>query len=261
MSLFSIEDKVAVITGGGSGIGLATAKRFVAAGAQVVIANRSDSDVLARSIGAQYIRADVSNESDVKALLDNVASKFGRINILVNNAGFGIVGVETQQLSAESLDKHLRINLHGVLYGIKHSVQHMPRGSSIVNVASLAACMGLPGYGAYVASKWAVIGLTRTAAIELGPKGIRVNCLCPGTIDTPINQQAGADAELDLVKTLTPCGRIGQPEEMASAIHFLASDDSSYITGTEFIADGGWNAGLSIATIETLMAAASPAVT
>jgi NAD(P)-dependent dehydrogenase (short-subunit alcohol dehydrogenase family) len=145
--------------------------------------------------------------------------------------------------------------LYGVLYGIKHAVKHMRRGSSIVNVASIAARMGLPGYSAYVASKWAVIGLSRSAAIELGPQGIRVNCLCPGTIDTPLNQQAGADAELELVKALTPCGRIGQPEEMAGVIHFLASDDSSYVTGTEFIADGGWTAGLSIATAEKLLPA------
>jgi NAD(P)-dependent dehydrogenase (short-subunit alcohol dehydrogenase family) len=253
VEFFSLKNKAAVITGGGSGIGLATAKRFVAAGANVVIANRSDSHALARSFGAHYMRADVSEESDVEALLAWAASQFGAVNVMVNNAGFGEVGVEAQHLTRESLDKHLRINLHGVLYGIKHSVRYMPPGSSIVNVASLAGCMGLPGYSAYVASKWAVLGLTRSAAIELGPRGIRVNCLCPGTIDTPINQQAGADAELVLVKALTPVGRIGQPEEMAGVIHFLASDDSSYVTGTEFIADGGWNAGLSIGTIEKIM--------
>ena len=253
MEFFSLRDKVAVITGGGSGIGLATARRFAQAGAHVVIANRSDSTGIASEIGGLYVRTDVSEETQVEALLTQVAGKFGRVDIMVNNAGFGEVGITTDQLTQDSLDKHLRINLNGVIYGIKHCVKYMPRGGSIVNVASIAGCMGLPGYSAYVASKWAVVGLTRAAALELGPRGIRVNSLCPGTINTPINQQAGADAELELVKTITPSGRIGQPEEMASAIHFLASSDSSYVTGTELMADGGWSAGLSLAAIEKIV--------
>jgi NAD(P)-dependent dehydrogenase (short-subunit alcohol dehydrogenase family) len=253
MSFFSLTDKVAVITGGGSGIGLATAKRFSAAGARVTIANRSDSSALAASFGAAYIRTDVAEEDQVQALMDGVARAHGRIDIVVNNAGFGEVGTEAVQLGQESFDKHLHINLHGVLYGIKHGAKHMQSGGSIVNVASIASVMGIPGYAAYVASKHGVVGLSRSAAIELAPRGIRVNCLCPGTIDTPINQAAGAEAELEMVKLLAPLGRIGQSEEMAAAIHFLASEDSSYVTGTELIADGGWRTGLSIGTIGKLM--------
>jgi 3alpha(or 20beta)-hydroxysteroid dehydrogenase len=253
MAFFSLADKVAVITGGGSGIGLATARRFTEAGAKVTIANRTDSSALAASFGATYIRTDVAEEVQVQALMDSVARAHGRIDIVVNNAGFGEVGTETTQLGRESFDKHLHINLHGVLHGIKHGARHMQRGGSIVNVASIASVMGIPGYAAYVASKHGVVGLSRSAAIELAPRGIRVNCLCPGTIDTPINQAAGAEAELEMVKKLAPLGRIGQPEEMAAAIHFLACDDSSYITGTELIADGGWRTGLSIGTVEQLM--------
>lgn len=256
MGFFSLQDKIAIITGGGSGIGLATAKRFIAAGAKVTIANRSDSSKLAREIGADYLRTDVKEEAQVSALADAVAKKFGRIDIMVNNAGYGQVGPETVDLTQEALDGHLRVNLNGVLYGIKHGSRYMGRGGSIVNVASLAGCLGVPGYGAYVASKWAVLGLARSAAIELGPKGIRVNSVCPGTIDTPINAQAGAEAELTLVRAMAPIGRIGQAEEIASAIHFLASDDASYITGMDLIADGGWNAGLSVGTIEAVMKSA-----
>lgn len=253
MKFFSLEHKIAIITGGGSGIGLATARRFIAAGAKVTIANRSDSSILAREIGADYLQTDVSDESQVSALADAVAKRHGRVDIMVNNAGYGQVGSDTERLTRETLDRHMLVNLNGVLYGIKHAVRHMGRGGSIVNVASLAGCFGIPGYGAYVASKWAVLGLTRSAAIELGPKGIRVNSLCPGTIDTPINAQAGADAELSLVKALAPVGRIGLPEEMASVIHFLASDDAGYVTGMELIADGGWSAGLSIETIRAIV--------
>jgi 3alpha(or 20beta)-hydroxysteroid dehydrogenase len=252
MELFSIRDKVAVITGGGSGIGLATAKRFVAAGAKVVITNRRDSSELAKANGFDFVRADVGIEEDIARVMKHAADRFGRIDILVNNAGYGQVGPTAYDMTRETLEKHMNTNVFGVVYGTKHALAHMPKGGAIVNVSSIAGLVGVPTYGAYVASKYAVVGITKTAAIELAPQGIRVNAVCPGTIDTPINQQGGADAELEVVKTLAPMGRIGQPEEVASLIHFLASPDASYITGEAISVDGGWVAGPSIAVFEKL---------
>ena len=167
----------------------------------------------------------------------------------------GEVGPEVASLSRELLQRHLDVNLFGVLYGIKHGVARMRDGGSIVNVSSLAGLVGFPTYGAYVASKWAVIGLSKSAAVELGPRRIRVNCVCPGTIDTPINQQAGAEAELEIVKTIAPLGRIGTPDEVAAIIQFLASDDAGYFTGSAIDVAGGWLAGPSLALIGRLLGA------
>lgn len=251
-AFFSLLDKVAVITGGGSGIGLATAKRFVKAGARVVIANRRDSSALAQDFGADYVRTDVGNESDIQKLVEFTVRKHGRIDVMINNAGYGQVGRTALDMDEQTLDQHLQTNLYGVMHGMKHAAPHMPKGSSIINVASIAGLMGVPTYGAYVASKFAVIGLTRTAAIELASLGIRVNCVCPGTIDTPINQAGGADAELEIVKSLAPQGRIGQPEEVAALIHFLAAGDCGYLTGESIVVDGGWLAGPAITAMERL---------
>ena len=255
MTLFSLAGKVAVVTGGGSGIGLATARRFRSAGAKVTIANRSDSTRLADELGARFVRTDVSVESEVTALMTTVAEREGPIDIVVNNAGFGEVGAEVVELSREVLQHHLDVNLFGVLYGIKHGAARMRDGGSIINVSSLAGLVGFPTYGAYVASKWAVVGLTKSAAVELAPRRIRCNCVCPGTIDTPINQQAGADAELEIVKTIAPLGRIGTPDEVAATIHFLAADDAGYVTGAAIEVDGGWLAGTSLALIGRLTTA------
>lgn len=253
MANFMLGDKVAVITGGGSGIGLAAAKRFIAAGARVTIANRSDSTDLARQIGAAYHKTDVAVESDVEALMTAVADREGGIDIVVNNAGYGDAGLEVAALTREVLQRHLDVNLFGVMYGIKHGVARMRDGGSIINVSSLAGLSSFPTYGAYTASKWAVIGLSKTAATELAPRQIRVNCVCPGTIDTPINQQPGTEAELAIVRTVAPLGRIGSADEAAAAIHFFAADDSSYITGSALEVEGGWLAGTSLGLIGKIM--------
>lgn len=250
---FSLKGKAAVITGGGSGIGLATARRFADAGASVVIANRRNSEQEAKSFDADYFQCDVSIEENVKNLMEFANRRLGKIDILVNSAGFGEVGAEITGLSDELMRKHFDINVFGVFYCLKYGVPFMPDGGSIITITSVASHIGMPTYGAYVSSKWAAAGLMRTAALELAPRRIRVNSLSPGSIDTPINQQAGAEGELELVKALAPLGRIGEPEEVAAAAHFLASDDASYVTGTECIADGGWLAGLSYGTIEKVM--------
>lgn len=251
MDLFSLRDKVAVVTGGGSGIGLATARRFVAAGAKVVVADRRDSATLAESFGADFVQTDVSKEEDVAHLMSYAATNHKRIDIAVNNAGF-FHGAMLSETTTETLEKHWRPNLLGVVYGIKHAAAHMLRGGSIINTCSIAGLIGMPTYGAYVASKFAVLGVTKTAAIELASRGIRVNCVCPGSIDTPMAQQGDAEAEIRVVKTLAPLGRLGKPEEVAALMHFLAADDCSYITGEAIVIDGGWLAGPSIAAFDRL---------
>ncbi|MCX7169975.1 MAG: SDR family NAD(P)-dependent oxidoreductase [Proteobacteria bacterium] len=253
MDMFSLKNKVAVVTGGGSGIGLATARRFVAAGAKVVIANRTDSIDLAASFGATYIKTDVGVEADVAALMKETAERHERIDIIVNNAGYGRVGPMIQDGTSEDMELHLRINLLGVFYGIKYGVPFMKNGGSIVNVSSLAGVFGMPTYAPYASSKWGVIGLTKSAALELGGQGIRVNAVCPGTIDTPMNQQGGAEAEYELVKYTTALGRAGTPEEVAALIHFLAADDCMYLTGEAIVVDGGWGAGPTLAMMEKVL--------
>ncbi len=250
---FSLRDKVTVITGGGSGIGLATARRFATAGAKVVIANRSDSSSIASSFGATYVRTDVAREEDVAQLMTWTVDRHEHIDVLINNAAFGQVGPTVSEWTTQEINAHLQPNVLGVAYGMKYAVPHMVSGGSIINVSSIGGLIGVPTYGAYVASKFAVIGLTKTAAIELGPQGIRVNCICPGTIDTPMNQRGGADAELEAVKIAAPLGRIGKPEEVAALMHFLAADDCRYVTGEAITIDGGWLAGPSIALFERML--------
>lgn len=257
MEFFSLRGKVTIVTGGSSGIGLATARRFAAAGAKVVIANRGDSSSLAKEFGAAHMRTDVGREQDVEDLMKWTADRYGHIDVLVNNAGFGQIGPTVSEWTTQDLSAHLQPNVLGVAYGMKHAVPHMRSGASIINVSSIGGLMGVPTYGAYVASKFAVIGLSKTAAIELGPQNIRVNCVCPGTIDTPMNQGGGAEAELEVVKTAAPLGRIGKPEEVAALIHFLASDDGGYVTGEAIAIDGGWLAGPSIALFERLLSGVS----
>lgn len=254
--MFSLAGKVAVVTGGGSGIGLATARRFVQAGSTVVIANRSESGELAKSFGASFVPTDVSQESQVQALMDQVAGRHGRIDIVINSAGVADPMNVIGQLSAEEFRRCLEVNLMGVFFSTKHAAPHMTAGGAIVNVSSLAALVGSPSYGAYAASKAAVVSLTRTAAAELAPSGIRVNCVCPGSIDTPMLQhQAGAEAEIAVVTTAAPLGRIGTAEEVAALIHFLSADDCAYITGQTIAVDGGMNGCCSLQLLETVVTA------
>lgn len=253
MNMFSLEGKVAVITGGGSGIGLASARRFAKAGANVFIACRTDGTALAREFGGTYIRTDVAEEDQVKRLMDTVGAAHGRIDVVVNNAGYAAVGEPTEGRTSADMQRHLQVNLMGTFYGTKYAAPYLHRGASVINVASIAGVVAIPTYAPYVSAKFAIVGLTKTCALEMGPRGIRVNAVCPGTIDTPINQAAGAEAEYELVKYTTALQRHGEADEVAALIHFLAADDSSYITGAAIVIDGGWLAGPSLGTIEKLL--------
>lgn len=253
--MFSLDNKITVITGGSSGIGAAAARRFAKAGAKVVIASRRDAGALAREIDGLWIQTDVGIESQVKACMDETAAAYGRIDVLINNSGyFGPTG-DIADSGADEYLANLKVNTFGPLYGIKHALPHMRRGGSVITTTSLASVIGLPGYGAYTASKFAATGLLKCAAVELGPLGIRVNEICPTSVDTPmLRGQDSADAEIAMTETASPLGRIVQPEEIAALMHFLAADDCGAMSGQQFVVDGGQTAGPSIASLEAMLA-------
>lgn len=253
--MFSLEGKIAVVTGAASGIGLATVKRFAEAGAKVVIADITESSDLAREIGGLFIKTDVTQEAQVKALMDTTAETYGRIDIVINNAGGGEGSGPNfiPYLPAEDFEAGYKLNLMGVVFGIKHAADHMTGGGSIVNTSSVAGYQGAPTYAPYVASKAAVIGVTRTAAIELAARNIRVNCVCPGTVDTPMAYGDEANAELKIATMMMPLGRLCKPEEVAALFHFLVADDCSFISGQAICIDGGMTAGISMGLVLPLL--------
>lgn len=258
-AMFSLEGKVAVVTGGASGFGKATAMRFARAGAKVAIGDIVDASDVARESGGIFVRTDVSQEADVAALMDAAVKEFGRLDIVISNAGTG-TGEWIQEMTEPALDLNLNVNLKGVVWGIKHAATRIADGGSIANTASYAGLFGTPTYGAYVASKAAIIGITRTAALELAPRGIRVNCICPGTCDTPMSHVEGGEVELVLATMLQPLGRLGKAEEIAALFHFLASDESAFITGQAIAIDGGMSAGPGLGIVLPLYERASGAM-
>jgi NAD(P)-dependent dehydrogenase (short-subunit alcohol dehydrogenase family) len=251
---FSLKDNVAVITGGTSGIGLKAAERFIAAGAKVVIAGRKDGTEIAEKIGATFVQCDVSNEESVAALMETAQSTYGNIDIIVNNAGANFGYDVLMDTDIADFDKNFNINTKGVVFGIKYGVPRMNEGGRIVNVSSAAGLQGVAYLSPYVASKWAVIGITRTAAVELGEKGIRCNAICPTSVNTPMANTPEGQPQLRMEKKAVPLGRIAEPEEIASMIHFLASTDCNFITGQAIAVDGGFTAGMSITAYNTLAA-------
>jgi NAD(P)-dependent dehydrogenase (short-subunit alcohol dehydrogenase family) len=251
---FSLKDNVAVITGGTSGIGLKAAERFIAAGAKVVIAGRKDGTEIAEKIGATFVQCDVSNEESVAALMKTAQDTYGNIDIIVNNAGANFGYDVLMDTDIADFDKNFNINTKGVVFGIKYGVPRMNDGGRIVNVSSVAGLQGAPYLSPYVASKWAVIGITRTAAIELGEKGIRCNAICPTSVNTPMANTPEGQPQLRMERKAVPLGRIAEPEEIASMIHFLASTDCNFITGQAIAVDGGFTAGMSITAYNTLAA-------
>jgi 3alpha(or 20beta)-hydroxysteroid dehydrogenase len=253
MEFFSLKDKVAVVTGAGSGLGLATATRFSQAGAKVVMADISDASAIAEKTGCLFVRTDVTKEVDMESLMEQTQEKFGKLDIMVNNAGIILPEQLLIEAVLDDFRKLYEVNVFGVVNGLKYAPHYMNDGGSILNTASNSANGDYAGYGAYISSKCAVVGLTKAAAIELAPRKIRVNCICPNTIDTPMAYAEGCETELAVMSITTPLGRMCKAEEAAALYHFLASDDCRFITGEDIYIDGGLKAGPSIQMIDHLL--------
>lgn len=238
--MFSLAGKVAVVTGGASGIGQAIVSRFRSAGATVIVADISDP----RGDGAQSIRTDVGDESSVSAMIQQVMNDHGRLDILVNNAGIQPLGVSFDDLTPALLEATFRVNVFGVMYGIKYAKSVMREGGRIINTASFIGMIGAPNAAVYGPTRAAVIHTTQLAAMELAPQKITVNCVCPGTIRTPAVTEIPDNPEIPWAEKMTPLARLGEPSEVAAAFHFLASNEASYITGVNLPVDGGITAGI-----------------
>jgi 3alpha(or 20beta)-hydroxysteroid dehydrogenase len=252
--MFDLTDKLAVITGAASGIGRATALRLAAAGAEVVLADLSDASELASSVSGHFLQTDVTQEHEVAELMRAAAALRGGIDICVNNAGITVEETPLTETARESLERAIAVNTTGVFLGCKHAAPLMRRGGAIVNTASLAAVMAFPTYAAYSASKAAVVSLTMTAALELGPLGIRVNAICPSSVNTPMLQgQANGALEAAIARQAAPLGNIVEPEHIAALIHFLAADDCPMLSGQALSVDGGVSAGISTGVIDAIV--------
>jgi len=239
-----LDNKVAIVTGAARGMGAAHVRRFVKEGAKVVITDilEEDGKKLANELGenAIFIKHDVTNADDWKNVIQKAEETYGLVNILVNNAGIDVPEVSMEDYPEETYRKVIEVNQTSVFYGMKYIVPLMKKagGGSIVNISSLAGIVGAYKKVAYTASKFAVRGMTKAAALELGDYGIRVNSVHPGFIRTPMTEHLIND---ELVKTF-PLRKAGEPEDVTNLVLFLASDESRYSTGSEFIIDGGLGA-------------------
>lgn len=241
----SLEGKVAIVTGGASGIGKACVELFVKEGAKVVITDLNEDlgQKLADSIGndALFIKADSSSETDNKMIVDKTIEKFGALHIAVNNAGVGGESNKVGDMSIEGWNKVIDINLNGVFYGMHYQIPEIKKvGGSIINMASILGSVGFANSSAYVAAKHGVVGLTKAAAWEYATEGVRVNSVGPGFIKTPlVDESLDADA-LKYLESQHAFQRLGESNEVAELVLWLASDKSSFATGTYYPIDGGY---------------------
>jgi NAD(P)-dependent dehydrogenase (short-subunit alcohol dehydrogenase family) len=241
-----LKNKIAIVTGAARGIGLACAKRFIAEGAKVVLADIDEREghAAAKTLGetARFIRCDVGNAKEVAALIAEAEKTFGGIDILVNNAGI-VHGADFLEVSEADFERVLRVNLKGaflVAQAVAKNMVARKKSGAIVNMASINSSVAIPNQIPYSVSKGGLLQLTRAMALSLAPHGIRVNAIGPGSIMTDLLKSVGSDKEAKRrILSRTPLGRIGAPEEVASVAAFLASDDASYITGEIIYVDGG----------------------
>jgi NAD(P)-dependent dehydrogenase (short-subunit alcohol dehydrogenase family) len=249
----SFENKVALITGAGSGMGLSAAKAFAEAGAAGAMSDvdeytveREARALVAGGHKAISLRCDVASEKEVAAMVDRTVSAFGRLDAAYNNAGVQSPALEIADVSGEEYDRVVNINLRGVWNCMKYELQQMRKQGTgaIVNCSSIGGLIGLPGRATYHATKFGVIGLTKSAALEYAAKGIRINAVCPGTIETPMVKEMLAkepEAMKEIMREQT-IGRLGRPEEVAATVLFLCSDAASFIIGHALVVDGGFTA-------------------
>jgi NAD(P)-dependent dehydrogenase (short-subunit alcohol dehydrogenase family) len=239
--VLKLEGKTAVITGGNSGIGLAIARRFAEEGAHVFITGRRQAqlDEAVASIGGRVeaVQGDVTNASDLDRLFDTVKAKAGEIDILVTSSGISEFST-LESTTEDHFDRAFDVNVRGTVFTVQRAVRHIADGGSIVLIGSIAGSIGNPGYGTYSATKAAVRSYARTWTAELAGRGIRVNVLSPGPIDTPMFENV-SDEVRDSLTGRIPLNRLGRPEEVANAALFLASPDSSFVAGAELCIDGG----------------------
>ncbi len=254
--MFSLKDKVAIVTGSGSGIGAATAEKLAEAGATVYLADRDEAGgaATAKRIAdqggkAEFAKLDVTDERACGELVSSILATRGKLDVLVNNAGIGKVGT-ILQTSAEDLEKLWAVNVKGMFYLCKAALPGMieRRRGSIVNIGSIASAIGMYDRFAYVTTKHAVAGMTKAMALDHGASGVRINCVCPGRVETPFVQARMREypepekfmAEMSAPHSLK---RMAQPAEIAAAVVYLASDEAAFVTGSEFLIDGGYTAG------------------
>jgi cyclopentanol dehydrogenase len=245
-----LKDKVAIVTGGGAGIGGGISRVFAREGASVVIAEidgevgaKAESEIRAAGGVASFVRTDVRKEAELRSMIETTVASFGRIDILVNNAGVGI-GKTAEQSSMEEWDLMVGVNLRSVFLTMKYVIPHMrTRGSgSIINIGSLFALRAAPSYALYHATKGAIRQLTKSTALTHAAEGIRVNVVHPGLIETPASTRDMVAQGIASAASLGPMGRWGQPEEIAYGCVFLASDEAKFVTGIDLAIDGGMSA-------------------
>lgn len=245
-----LENKVAIITGAGSGIGRSTALLFAKHGAKLVLSDIIDenlqkvvSEVKGLGADAVGVKADSAKPEDHELIINTTLGVFGKLDIAVNNAGIGGPIGQVGEYDIEAWQKVININLNGVFYGMRYQIPAMEKTAekgSIINVASILGSVGFAGSSAYVAAKHGVVGLTKTAAIEYSAKGIRVNSVGPGFIKTPLVESSLSKEAYDGLTSLHPIGRLGESDEVAEVFLFLASDQSSFVTGSYYTVDGGY---------------------
>jgi NAD(P)-dependent dehydrogenase (short-subunit alcohol dehydrogenase family) len=240
-----LTDKVAVVTGATSGLGLAIANLFVAEGAKVIYADINEGNLQLDPAQAAFMKCDVANAAAVEALVAAAVEKFGRLDIMVNNAGIGSLG-GLLDTTNEGWSQTLGINLSGVFYGARAAAQAMKAQGvkgSIINMSSILGQVGFPGALSYCVTKGGVVQLTHAAALDLAASGIRINAIAPGFIATNMTKDVLNNPGLkQMIEANTPLGYVGEPEDIAQAALYLASNDSKYVTGTVIYVDGGWTA-------------------